>query len=151
MRRTILFLGACTSFLSVAFAFGPARSHADEDDKFLTEWRYPEAKVVVSGGSGAGGRAATSSAIMRTKDAYADVVKFYEKKLGESLGRSGTITVAKGDIPTGNATFLQEDLADRPMKVRIFVQHRPSSSLSVVISRADGEQETHIAWTYFRP
>lgn len=151
MRRTVLFLGACALILGTAVGFGAGRSHPAEEDKALAEWKYPKAKIAVSGSSGADGRFASSSAIMLTRESYADVVKYYEKKFGHSLTHSGTSTTTKAQPPDGGTTFLQEDLADRPLKLRIFVQHQRTSSISVVVSRADGEDETHIAWTYFRP
>jgi hypothetical protein len=40
---------------------------------------------------------------------------------------------------------------DRPVTVRVIVMNRAGSSTTLVISRATGETETHIAWLhYFR-
>jgi hypothetical protein len=105
---------------------------------------------------------------MRTKDDYKKVVKYYEEMFRrdrvrelEKRNPDGQELVparkppepGEGDFTTTVAgadttTFAHEDSAGRKVKLRVFAQTGKSSSLTLVINRAEGEDWTHIVWTY---
>jgi hypothetical protein len=143
----LLGLGAAGVGVTLVLKEGTAKAAADKPD--FEGWKYPGAKNVGSG-EGAGGH----HAMLATTDGLDKVLAFYEKKVGEKLtpdapGGSG---IGGGD---GKAEVFQDDSVQpgtkeaRPVVVRILVRRMKEYDLTLVISRAKGEDYTHVALTYF--
>lgn len=137
----------------------------------LNEWKYPGARDQGGGGGSGGagvGRTSQYHHMMDTHDSFKDVAKYYEKKFGVPLTGNGPTServkrfqarqerlepgerfLGIGQTNNGSSTVIQEDSARRPVKLMVFVQHRGSSSITLVISRGEGEDRTHIAWSYY--
>lgn len=159
MRRSLLLSGAWMIPLATLIVAGPGRVEAQVADPALDGWKYPGAKVV-SSGRGSSPTVSQSHAIMLTEDKFEKVVKYYEEMLGTAATVTGPGFVEKpvepgeGRVSSGKArddtgSVVQEDSAGRPVKLRVFVRNRESTSTSLVISRAEGEDQTHIAWSLF--
>ena len=150
MRRTSV-LGMTTLFAIVA---NLASGQGFEDIPWLADWEYPGSTPVASGTTGSATQA-HSNAVMVTADSFEDVVRFYEKKIYKT-GSPRPIDPAAppkrvlgvSNFDGDSVTSLQDDSARRPVRLRVLVRNRPSDVVTVVISRAEGEKQTHIAWTY---
>ncbi len=142
MRR--LFLIAASIALA-ALALAPPRSGRAQDFRQqVGDWRYPNAKT--QGGGSAGSNHASPSythANMITGDPLADVIGYYERKLGVDLSKSG----GHGVLMDGMTNLFENHSAGRPFELRTFQQHTKVYSLLLVVSRAGGEKETHIYWS----
>jgi hypothetical protein len=77
---------------------------------------------------------------MTTKDGFDRVVAFYEKTAGARLKRDNPRSVEL----QGSDRFLFHDSKDRPVQMRVFVHTAEHYFLTLVISRAQGEELTHI-------
>ena len=114
----------------------------------LSEWAYPgtmEPGVKSRGASMSDGgnplvRSVQCEAVLATPDPVEKVVAFYEAKF-------------KPGNPPGpkdaRALSIQDDSAGRPLTLRVLVVNRAETSTTLVISRAEGEKETHIAWSHY--
>jgi hypothetical protein len=89
-------------------------------------------------------------AILTTPDPIEKVVAFYAKKLGTppAPGEPGAGAAVKE--ADAKAVSIQDDSAGRPLTLRVFVVNRADTATTLVVSRAAGEKETHIAWTHYR-
>jgi hypothetical protein len=132
---------------------GIAPAQKNDPAKKLDDWKYPEATLVSSGGVGD-----ANHLLLVTKDPLEKVAAFYGKKVGQKLSNK------PGDPPGGSGvsggtnglTFFQDDSAEpgsgpikrRPVTVRIFVEHSKDHDLTLVISRGDAEEQTHIYVNY---
>jgi hypothetical protein len=114
----------------------------------LAEWMYPGAKFGGANMSDGGNRTAQSvkcQALLTTGDSFEKVTNYYEQKFvsgPQEIG--GTV---KGGKP--QSVSIQDDSAKRPVQLRIMVVNRAQTSTTLVISRAQGETKTHIAWSHF--
>ena len=119
----------------------------------LSEWQYPGSTF-----NGAESRDAAvsdissvkSKAVLTTTDPVDKVVGFYQEKLkvdaeGKNLGER------RGErITTKRSISVQDDSNGRPLKLHIFAIAEAGSSTTLVVSRTQGEETTHIAWSNFR-
>ena len=144
---SLLALGAAAwSGAASAQKDAPAKA---ADAAGFNRWKYPGAKEL-GGGQGAGGH----HAVLITADGLDKVVAFYEKKTGEKLTPDAAGGHGIGGGP-GEAHVFQDDSvqpggkAERPVVVRVLVQRAKGHDLTLVLSRAKGEDHTHIALTYF--
>ena len=103
----------------------------------LADWKYPNSTMpkgaTVSDGGNPEQRSANFKALLTTPDSFEKVVEYYESK-------------SEG-IP-GQSVCVQDDTEGRPVAVRSILVNRKDSSTTIVISRADGEKETHIVWLH---
>lgn len=143
----LLILGA-VAWIGVAVAQKEAKAGGDKPA--FEGWKYPGAKELWSG-QGAGG----FYAILATTDGLDKVEAFYEKKTGEKLKPDQAGGHGIGGS-AGEARVFQDDsiqpgvrAGPRPVVVRVLVQRAKGHDLTLVISRAKGEDHTHIALTYF--
>jgi len=141
---------SAAAWIGVAVAQKDAPAKAAADKSGFEGWKYPGATELGSG-QGAGGY----HAMLATTDALDKVEAFYEKKTGEKLkpDQAGGSGIGGG---AGEARVFQDDSVQpgaksepRPVVVRILVNRTKGHDLSLVISRAKGEDHTHIALTYF--
>ena len=137
--------------LGVAGAFlGPARAAADDPVSLLSilaEWKYPGSEHLggaeMSDGGFAGVQSIKCKAVLTTPDPVEDVVAFYRAKCDPDA--------APADRPVSSQSFsAQDDSEDRPVQVQVLVVNRLNYATTFVISRADGEPRTHIAWSHYR-
>jgi hypothetical protein len=113
-------------------------------------WKYTGATELGTGPVGPGGH----YAVLATTDGLDKVVAFYEKKTGEKL----TTDSPGGQASRGGAEEAWACLDDsvqpgvkhemRLVTVRVFVQRKKEYYVTLVISRAKGEDHTHISLTY---
>jgi hypothetical protein len=114
----------------------------------LAEWKYPDSKMPEGASMSDGGNPALQSikcqTILTTPDSIEKVIDFYSKKFGIS---PETGKVAQ----TGEArsVLAQSDSKARPVTVQVITVHKADTSTTLVISRAESEKETHIAWLHY--
>jgi RNA polymerase sigma factor (sigma-70 family) len=93
---------------------------------------------------------------MLSADDIESVRKWYEKKLGiehdDDLGHGGTRAHAGGGVVSEVASDSTDQkngvTSARPVKVYILTQDSAYHWLQIVLTRAEGEKQTHIAVTY---
>jgi hypothetical protein len=141
-------------FFLVVMITGPTR--ADEPPtttaKAASAWEYPGAKNSMSSEGGP-----LYNSVRTTTDDLASVVGYYEKKLGTKIaldkpeagaveGGSGKQTAVHQDSlhPSEGAKKPQA----REVTLLLAAQNTKEYCLTLVISRAKGEKQTHIALTY---
>ena len=119
----------------------------------LSEWQYPGSKF---NGAESSDAAVTdissikSKAVLTTPDSAEKVVAFYQKKLkvdasGRNLGEK------EGErITTNRSVSIQDNSDGRPLKLFIIAINETDSSTTLVVSRSEAEETTHIAWSNFR-
>jgi hypothetical protein len=119
----------------------------------LAEWQYPGSKLLGGASMSDGGNPLVPSvkcqAILTTADPVEKVVAFYSEKLGipRASGPQDAKEDAKGD--DAKSVSSQDDSRGRPVAIRVIVVHKAETSTTLVISRAAGEEETHIAWSHY--
>jgi hypothetical protein len=122
----------------------------------LEDWKYPGIKMPqgaeMRDAEYSGIQSVELQAVLTTPDEFGKVASFYENKFGVTAeGKAASATEAKSDEKPNEpqSVIVQDDSKDRPLAVRVFVVNRAKSSTTLVVSRADGEKETHIAWSEF--
>lgn len=128
--------------LATSAFLAPARATPEQISlmQTLEEWKYPGSAfggASMSDGGNPEIQDLACKAVLTTPDSVADVVKFYESKT------TGKAAEAQAVVP-------QDDSKDRPVAVRIISVHKGDRSNTLVITRGEGEKETHIAWTQYR-
>jgi hypothetical protein len=100
----------------------------------LAEWKYPGSDHLDGLSMSDAGmppmQAIKCEAILTTPDPVDKVVAFYVEKLKKDAAK----TISS-----------QDDSKARPVTLRVIVVNRVDTSTTLVISRAEGEKETHIA------
>jgi hypothetical protein len=87
-------------------------------------------------------------AILTTPDPVSEVAEFYTQKHPEDR-TSGSAGASADEKPAdAEAVSVQDDSAGRPVAIRVIVINEAQTSTTLVISRAKGETETHIAWSH---
>jgi hypothetical protein len=118
----------------------------------LSEWQYPGSKWVDGASMSDGGtpplQAVKCKTILVTPDPIEKVIAFYEKKLGTVDAAGPEPAKARTEKSEPNSVSVQDDSKGRPLTLRVFVVNRGDTSTTLVISRAEGEKETHIAWSH---
>ncbi len=118
----------------------------------LAEWQYPGAEfggASISDGGSLPIRAVKCQALLTTGDTVEQVEQFYSEKFGPHVDLktiNGEPEIKK--VP-GQSFSVQDDSEGRPLELRVIVVNRADTSTTLVISRANGEQKTHIAWSHF--
>ena len=137
---------ALAALLATAIFLVPARATQEQISllETLAEWKYPDSTMLGGASMSDGGNPEipdlTCKANLTTPDPIEDVIRFYTRKAGEGP--------AKGD--DARAIVTQDDSKDRPVTLRLIAVHRANTSNTLVISRAEGEKLTHVAWTQYR-
>jgi hypothetical protein len=114
----------------------------------LAEWTYPGFEFGGGKMSDGGNRRLQSvncQAILTTGDSVETVSKFYSQKFVS--GPQDSEKEIKGIDAKSVST--QDDSKGRPLQLRVIAINRDESSTTLVISRAEGEQKTHIAWSHY--
>jgi hypothetical protein len=150
----VLFSIAATSFVLCSIPLVRADSTSDAERKgnitllsTINEWKYPGSQMPRGASMSDGGYPTIQSVkcqtVLTTPDSFKKVVRFYHKKLGIS---ADTGEAAKGDA---KAVLTQDDSDGRPVSIEVITVHRGNTSTTLVISRAEQEKDTHIAWSHF--
>jgi hypothetical protein len=109
----------------------------------ISGWRYPTAEVA-SGTSGGGGSSSGSTAEYTynasTRDDFTEVVKYFQRLAGTALEDGSTEEIDVLDDSRGRSVALKI-LARRWQGL--------DSSVTLVVSRAEGEERTHIDLQYY--
>jgi hypothetical protein len=160
MRLTMLFVaivGLATAGRSAIGVDAPRAAAARQEGVTLmgtlAEWMYPGAAMPQGATMSDGGNPTTQSvklqAVLTTVDPIEKVIVFYEKKLeGPGAAESQPDTHEELGAAAKSVTR-QDDSQGRPVAIRIFVVNTAATSTTLVISRSEGEKETHIAWLHY--
>ena len=75
-------------------------------------------------------------------------------KVGTRITRLGPCGVGKdpgAEVKAADAKAVstQDDSQGRPVTLRVIVVNKANTTTTLVISRANGEKETHIAWLHY--
>lgn len=128
------------------------------------EWHYPnaEVKASVQGSSlrvmGELVRPAGRYAVLVTTDEFEDVARFYAAKTHfeapDAMAKSRSAVSSYGTLQ-GESNHLLDDFDDpndpqksRPVRAKCMIRRCPSYDLTVFITRADGEAQTHVVLLY---
>ena len=145
---------AMAAILAAALDRKPARADEPEGRSLLqtlSEWKYPGSNMLGGASMGDGGNPEVQSvkcrANLTTPDPIEKVIAFYAEKLGPARRRPG----AGDEVKDGGArsVSIQDDSQRRPITLRVFAVNTADTSTTLVISRADNEKETHIAWLHY--
>jgi hypothetical protein len=121
--------------------------------EMLSEWKYPGSNMPGGAEASDGGNPLVQSikcrAILTTPDPMEKVIAFYSAKLGTPQVPEGQTASTKSGRTPGRSVSIQDDSEGRPVKLRAIVVNRAESTTTIVISRAGGEKETHIAWLHY--
>jgi hypothetical protein len=167
MSRSI---SSAVCVLTIAFpfcyglAFAADAPPKTELAKEAADWHYPDAQVVGTGET----NGKMHQAILMTKDDLEKVLGFYEKMSGQKLilkkeeTKTG-IYLTGVDAKDGEsvATMLADDSGRPPdprkqgapprgVIIRLLTQDANKHFVSVMVSHADGEKETHVVVTYLK-
>jgi hypothetical protein len=120
--------------------------------QLITQWKYPGSTLQGGASMGDGGNRSLQSgkckAILTTPDPIDRVIAYYAEKF-----EVPPVPEPGGNGREGDARSVatQNDSQGRPVTIRILVVNTADASTTLVISRDEGEKETHIAWLhYFR-
>src|SRR5262249_36845686 len=120
----------------------------------LSEWQYPNATFHGAESSDAAVSDITSiksKALLTTPDSAEKVLNWYQQKLNVDVSGKNHGKRKEGElVKSKRAVSIQDNSAGRPLKLYIIAVNEGASSTALVISRAQGEDVTHIAWSNFR-
>ena len=147
--RPVILGGLVIAFALTAASFpAPARSAPEGQITLmqtLAEWQYPGVEMPNGASMSDGGNPAVQSikcaAVLTTPDPIEKVIAFYADKFKQ----------AEPGAPKaeGKSVTIQDDSKGRPITLRVFVVNKADTSTTLVISRAQGEEKTHIAWSHY--
>lgn len=153
IRIAIAALGAFAIACSTANADEPPSAEGATLIGMLSQWHYPGAKFNGAEMSDAAVSDISSikcKAVLTTPDPAEKVVAHYLTKLkvdsaGKNLGKK------EGErITTKRSVSVQDDSNGRQLKLYIIAINQTDSSTTLVISRCEGEETTHVAWSNYR-
>ena len=153
MGMIALFASALAALTVTIHSLRAAQADKPEQGKSLlqtlAEWKYPDSTMLGGASMSDGGNPDVQSvkckAILTTTDPIDKVIAFYSEKFNAKQA------VAGDDIKDSDAKSVstQDDSHGRPVTLRVFVVNKARTSTTLVISRAEGEEETHIAWLHY--
>ena len=152
-RSSIAALAVAAFFCSFACGQEPPPAKPVTLLGMMHEWEYPgwEFHGAHTGDAAVSDISAIESkAVLTTSDSADKVFDFYLKKLNvDSEGKH--LNEAEGERVTSKRSILVQDAsATRPHKLYIIAINEAKSSTTLVISRAEGEPKTYIAWSNYR-
>jgi hypothetical protein len=156
--HAILGFGAplIAAVLGAASLLSPAQAISSEQVslmKTLSRWKYPGSKMLDGASMSDGGNPLLQSvkcqAILTTSDPFEKVIEFYSKKLDAQPAPSKSEVEVGPKDTDAKSVATQDDSRGRPVSLRIIVVNKADTSTALVISRAAGESETHIAWSHY--
>jgi hypothetical protein len=119
----------------------------------LADWSYPGSKMRDGASMSDGGNPLLQSvkcqAVLTTPDSFEKVVEYYANKLETRPASQTRESTGDLKLAEGKSVSSQNDTRDHRVKLRILVVHKAHTSTTLVISRSEGESETHIAWSHY--
>ena len=79
----------------------------------------------------------------------ATVIEYYDTKLKPGADPKTAKAERESGAERGRSVMFQDDSQGRPLRIHIIIVNTEKSLTTLVISRADAESETHIAWTHY--
>ena len=161
-RKRPLFRSFTRVLISLLAFLGAAPvCHAQDAPSLMTmiaRWQYPGSKM-----SGATLRdAATTNSVgertlqsiqyktvLTTKDPMPKVIAYYQNLLMPAPRSTAAKPDEKPAPDSGRSVTFHEDSEGRPVAIHIILVNTDKASTTLVISRAEAESETHIAWTHY--
>jgi hypothetical protein len=149
--------------LTILAGFHASAAWAEDEPQSLltriTQWKYPDSEMHGATMSDAetvnenGDRVVPSiycKTVLTTTDPIDKVIAFYTSKLSQKAE-----TTKGGDADdraageSGRSVTFHSDSDGRPVAIRIITVNADRASTTLVISRAEGESTTHIAWSQY--
>jgi hypothetical protein len=156
MKVLVLGMTATGVALVAALLLSPAQANqAGEVSlmKTLSEWKYPGSNMLGGASMSDGGNPLVQSikcqAILTTPDPIEKVIEFYSRKVGTPPTLRRQDAADKVKDADAKVVSTQDDSQGRPVTVRVIVVNKADTATTLVISRADREKETHIAWLHY--
>jgi hypothetical protein len=124
----------------------------------IAEWQYPGSRINGATLSDAatvnasGQRTVPSvqyKTVLTTKDPMDKVIQYYDAKLKPISDANAANPGDKRATISGQSVTSHSDSENRPVAIHIILVNTDESSTTLVISRAEKESETHIAWTRY--
>ena len=158
MRSVLMTLALGGALFAFVTTLAPRPAQAAPADgisllQTLGEWQYPDSKLRGGATMSDGGNPHVPSikceAVLTSPDPIEKVIAYYAEKFGAV--EPGAPRPAKAEVKKGEAksVSVQDDSEGRPVVLRVFVVNKVDTSTTLVISRAEGEPETHIAWSHY--
>lgn len=131
---------------------------ADEPVTFMgtiSQWMYPKSAMNGAEMSDAatvdseGNRKVQSivcKTTMTTDDPVEKVLTFYKTKLAPDKNADAK---TKAELKGGRSVLVSDDSAGRPFSLHTILVNSETTSTTLIISRADGEKQTHIVWKHY--
>ena len=144
---TLLLAGV---FSSAAFAAEPVTLIGT-----IVKWRYPDAEIQKSEMSDAatmdstGERTVASTLLkttMMTSDPIDKVMAFYRKLLTRNVTND---QLFGNESSTGRSVLFSDESDHRPFKFHTILVNESDKSTTLLITRAEGEDHTHITWKQY--
>jgi hypothetical protein len=135
--------------------------HAEERQslmEMIAEWQYPGSRINgatmndAATMNGNGERTVPSiqcKTVLTTADPMAKVIAYYETKLKPDADSKTATLDDKPATNSGRSVTFHDDSRNRPLAIHVILVNTDKSSTTLVISRAETESETHIAWTRY--
>jgi len=127
-------------------------------ETILNAWQYPESRRISSAGGGGGNGREQEMKVYSCSITEADfdtVSAYYRKMMGikpaaqEIREKEPNVVAGEVIVQAGNGVHMVlEDSLQRPLRLMILNRYWEGKTISVVISRGNGETETHIALSY---
>jgi hypothetical protein len=124
----------------------------------IAKWRYPDSRINgatmcdAATMNRSGKRTVPSilcKTVLTTTDPMAKVIQYYETKLKQDPHAETAKQGGKSASDAGRSVMSHDDSQNRPLAIHIILVNTDKSSTTLVISRAETESETHIAWTHY--
>ncbi len=118
----------------------------------LLPWQYPDSKFHGAQMSDAGVKdisSVKSKAILTTPDSVEKVMDFYQKKLHVNA-EGKNLDEQQGDRITTDQSVLIQDASGEHSKLYVIAVNGTKTSMTIVVSRAEGDEMTRIAWSNYR-
>jgi hypothetical protein len=119
----------------------------------LSHWKYPDSRMLDGASMSDGGNPLVQSvkcqAVLTTPDPIDKVIEFYTKKLETASERREEVGREEVKNRDAKSVTIQDDSQGRPVALRVVVVNKADTATTLVISRAAGENETHIAWLHY--
>jgi hypothetical protein len=149
-RFTLPFALGLLAGLAFGFAAGLAylTLHRTVTTDALENWHYPGATSTSTSGAGVGSPFGppimTHASMQTTRDSFEQVAQHYAQKMKVSMPTSGSGSRSSGSESVSYQSDSRGPRGPRPVKSQSFARREPGGSVVVFITRADGEEDTHI-------
>ena len=156
MRRTYLVTLMSLALLSATFV--SVKVSADDSVTLLgteVKWRYPNAEIAISEMSDAatvdanGKRTVPSFVLkttMSTEDSVEKVLAFYRDLLTRNPANNDKLGI--GPL-VGRSVVFSDESEGRPFAFHTIVVNSTNTSATLIITRGDDEDRTHITWKQY--